>query len=40
MGLHLYIKETKIMMTAASREVKFKMIDKQIESVQDFIFCG
>ena len=40
MGLHLNIKKTKIMMTAASGEVTFKINDEEIKSVQDFIFLG
>lgn len=40
MGLHLNIKKTKIMTTAASGEVKIKINDEEIESVQDFIFLG
>ena len=40
MGLHLNIKKTKIMMTATSGEVKFRINDEEIESVQDFIFLG
>ena len=39
MGLHLNIKKTKIMTTAASGEVKFRIND-EIKSVQDFIFLG
>ena len=40
MGLHLNIKKTKIMTTAAIVEVKFRINDEEIESVQDFIFLG
>ena len=40
MGLHLNIKKTKIMTTTASGEVKFRINDEEIESVQDFIFLG
>lgn len=40
MGLYLSVKKTKVMTTVANGKINLKINDKEIESVQDFIFLG